>query len=214
MTFADLVAYAKKLPFFTGRMLEVAQLGVQERPIGRSSLAVAVQRWVAAGRIERLAHGVYRLAEPFAEPLNHTQAAALASQLVEPSYLSLAWALQFHGLIPDAVREFTSVTRKPARTFSNSGGRYSYRNLHGDLWWGFSEITLGGARLVVASPAKAVLDYWHLHSGDWTPDRQREMRWQALDEFPFAELAAAVDRAARPRLARAHQAFLTVAAEQ
>ena len=142
--------------------------------------------------------------------------AARAGELVLESYLSLAWALQLYGLIPDAVREHTSVTRKPAPPVVRTGdGRYSYQLLEPNLWWGFEERSLGlsGSQVRVATPAKAMLDYWHLHAGDWSVERQREMRWQNLDHLDLDELAAAVRRADRRRLADAHQAFLVVADE-
>lgn len=210
MTFDQLVAYARNLPFFTPRMLMLAQRNAPSRST-KGSLSVTIHRWIAGGRIERLCHGAYRLCEPFVDQLTNAQAAALVTQLVQPSYLSLAWALQFHGLIPDAVREFTAVTRKPPRSFVNSGGRFSYRHLHEELWWGYVETDLDGQRLIVASPVKAIVDYWHFHQDEWTVERQQEMRWQGLDDFDFAALTAAVKRVARPRITRAHQTFIVSA---
>lgn len=154
--------------------------------------------------------------KPMTEALDDGGLAGRAGELVPGSYLSLAWALQLYGLIPDAVREFTSVARRLAPPVVRIGDRrYSYQLLDGDLWWGFEELPLGmsNSQVRVATPAKALVDYWHVHAGVWSVERQREMRWQNLDHLDLEELAEAVRRADRPRLSEAHQAFLIVVGE-
>lgn len=206
MRFEEVLGHVRELPYFTPAMLGAFGW------IG-PAVEVALSRWVRDGKLTRLRRGLYRAAPPFDLPLPAAGPAALAHELREPSYLSLEWALNYHGLIPDVPFTFTSVTRRTPWTCSNAVGRYSYRNLTADLWWGFEEALLGQWRWILARPEKAMLDYWHLGDGEWTLERQLECRWQGLEEFDRAALAAAVARADRPRLHRAHETFLA-AAEQ
>lgn len=205
VTFPELAAYAAKRP-----VLDVPTMAA-ETGTALASLRVAINRWAAAGKIERLCQGRYRLAPPHAKSLTPAAAAGLAHQLVDESYLSLTWALRYHGLLPtDAADadEFTSVTGGPRRSFANSGGRYTYQRLPQDLWWGFELVRHQGQRFPLATASKALLDLWQLHPGEWTPSRQRQMGWRVgKGREQLAELATTVERAARPRLDRALESF-------
>jgi len=50
----------------------------------------------------------------------------LANLLYGPSYISLEWALQRYGMIPERVEEVTSVTFKRTQMFQTPIGRFSY----------------------------------------------------------------------------------------
>lgn len=50
----------------------------------------------------------------------------LANIMYGPSYVSLEWALQTYGMIPERVEEITSVTIKRTQTFTTPIGRFSY----------------------------------------------------------------------------------------
>jgi hypothetical protein len=51
----------------------------------------------------------------------------IANLLYGPSYISLEYALQFHGLIPEAVETLTSVTTGRSRRFRTPIGSFTYR---------------------------------------------------------------------------------------
>lgn len=91
------------MPTFTKR--DVVTLSGQSS----SSVAVNLNRWLRAGRIERLRRGLYTLNEKQRQtPLTM---AYLASVLVEPSYLSGVWVLSQNSVIPEAVFTVTVATR-------------------------------------------------------------------------------------------------------
>ncbi|HHF52714.1 MAG TPA: hypothetical protein ENL46_08530 [Candidatus Aminicenantes bacterium] len=53
----------------------------------------------------------------------------LAQKLYQRSYVSLQYALQLYGMIPESVYEVTSVTDRANKVFDTSVGRFSYRLL-------------------------------------------------------------------------------------
>ncbi len=54
---------------------------------------------------------------------------ALANLIYGPSYISLEYALQIYGLLPERVQVVTSVTTGRSRRFSTPVGNFSYRKI-------------------------------------------------------------------------------------
>src|SRR3989338_7443923 len=65
-----------------------------------------LHRYTKSGFITRLKRGLY--AFPDALPPN----IFIANKLYEPSYVSLEFALSYHGIIPETVYTITSITTK------------------------------------------------------------------------------------------------------
>lgn len=114
--------------------------------------------WVAKGVLLSLRRGLYVLGpdhrrDPVALPL-------VANVLYGPSYVSLEFALAWHGLIPEGVFEVTSVTPNRSRVFATPLGRFSFRHLPQPAYaMGFRmEQGVGGASFLMASPEKALCD--------------------------------------------------------
>lgn len=88
----------------------------------------------------------------------------LANQLLLPSTLSLEYALQFHGLIPESVEVLTSVTPRRSREYHSSAGSFTYSRIpEGAFRLGRTLATLPDSagneeRFLVASPEKALAD--------------------------------------------------------
>ena len=72
----------------------------------------------------RIKKGLYVFGELFnRKPYSQE---TLANIIYGPSYVSLEWALQKYGMIPERVEEVTSVTIKRSRMFTTPIGRFSY----------------------------------------------------------------------------------------
>ncbi|MCT0229560.1 hypothetical protein KQ306_01605 [Synechococcus sp. CS-1324] len=84
----------------------------------------------------------------------------IANHLYGPSYVSLDFALAWHGLIPEGVAEVTSVTPKPSRRLSNGLGRFTYHHLPLHYYTVGQELgqAADGLSFLIASPAKALCD--------------------------------------------------------
>lgn len=86
-----------------------------------------ISRLIQNKYLIRLKQGVY-LKNP---EINGTRYSLeyLAQKLYHRSYVSLQYALQLYGMIPESVYEVTSVTDRANKVFDTSEGRFSYRLL-------------------------------------------------------------------------------------
>jgi len=83
----------------------------------------------------------------------------LANHMYGPSYISLETALEYHGLIPEAVYEIRSVTPYRGKEYDTMFGRFLYRSV--PIGYFKVGITMEGTdeqRCLMASPEKALCD--------------------------------------------------------
>jgi len=204
MNFQSLVQLTGTLPLFDLPLL------VQAFDDRRESVRVQLSRWMKQGKVIGLRRGMYALAELYRRaPLTP---ASIANALYRPSYLSGVWALGFHDMIPERVVWLTSVTARPPRRFENPFGVFDYRSIKQECFFGYRDVSCGGVNILVAEPEKALLDHWHLTSGEWTADRLQEMRYQRFDLVDENQLHHYTERFRSARLDRAVRRWLALAA--
>jgi predicted transcriptional regulator of viral defense system len=176
MKFGDLVATVADLPVFRGSLI---LSGDRDPADVRRQLA----RWEAAGKIVQLRRNVYALAEPWRRVRPHPF--VIANQLHAPSYVSLQSALSYHGMIPEAVPVTTSVTTGRPADFRTPLGRYLFRHVHAEVFFGYSRVSvLDDQEAFIADPAKALLDLVYLTPGGDAQEHLQSLRLglEALDE--------------------------------
>jgi predicted transcriptional regulator of viral defense system len=176
----------------------------------REGMRVQLSRWMTQGKVVGLRRGLYTLPDAYRRAA--VSAVALANPLYRPSYLSSLWALGYYDLIPERVVWLTSVTTRGPCRFENPFGVFDYRNLKREAFFGYAATEFNGREVLVADPEKALLDHWHLTSGEWTPARLGEMRYQHCDVVASERLRAYAERFASPRLQRAVERWLKLAA--
>jgi predicted transcriptional regulator of viral defense system len=110
------------------------------------------------GSIIRIKKGLYVFGDeyrrmPFSREI-------LGNLIYGPSYISLDYALQHYGLIPERVETVTSVTTGRSRRFSTSVGLFTYRMIPVEAFRvGMDQIEIGDGRaFLMATPAKALAD--------------------------------------------------------
>ena len=118
---------------------------------------VQLSLWASAGKLHRLKKGLYALSEPNV-PLS---ALELADPLYRPSYVSLEWALSRYGIIPEAVGTITSVTQLKTATFQNDFGKFDYKHIAPDYFFGYVR-EMKPVPFFLATPEKSILDFIHL----------------------------------------------------
>lgn len=153
MKFGDFIKIIKDFPVIETELLLA---GIPNS----DPLKVQISRWEKTGKLIQLKRGIYLLADTYRkieiyEPY-------IASILKRPSYLSLEKALEYYGLIPEAVKVYTCVTTKRPAKFSSPAGIFSYRHIKNSLFWGYKPITLRRQTAFIASPEKALLDLIYL----------------------------------------------------
>ena len=82
----------------------------------------------------------------------------VANKLYTPSYLSLEFALSYHGVIPETVYEITSVTTKATRRFETLGKVFSYRKIKRGAYTGYEIQKQKGLSFNIADADKAFVD--------------------------------------------------------
>ena len=114
-------------------------------------------RLLASGEIVRLRKGLYAFGESLRQaPISRE---LLANLIHGPSYISLDYALNYHGLIPERVEMVTSVTLGRSRTFTTPCGIFSYRRLNQSRYAvGVILEEHNDLSFLIASPEKALAD--------------------------------------------------------
>jgi len=195
MKFDTFLGLISQQPYFD--LATLVQLSGEDR----STLRTQLSRWVRAGKLKPLRRAMYALATPYrAAPINPAE---LANQMCRPSYLSGEWALGFLDMIPEMVVTYTSVTSRLPRRFANSFGSFEYRHIKQSAFFGARATRIQNHKVMLASPEKALLDYWYLHPGPWTPARMAAMRFQQAEFVDRVRLEQAAARFESPRLRRA-----------
>ena len=117
--------------------------------------SVQLSRWMNVGYINQVKRGLYVFGDEKSalDPFN------ISFLLYEPSYVSLESALSFYGLIPELVPVTTAVSPKTTRKFENQYGRFSYRHIRPELFFGYTPRESSGGKFLLAEPEKSVLDY-------------------------------------------------------
>ena len=110
------------------------------------------------GDIVRVKKGLYVFGEkhrrfPYSREL-------LANLIYGPSYISLEFALHYHGLIPERVEAVTSVTSGRSRRFLTPVGLFTYWGIPLDAFrFGMDQYDLEDGRFfLMAGPEKALCD--------------------------------------------------------
>jgi len=121
---------------------------------------VQLSRWVQSGALLRLRRGHYVFGDT---PVRGLDIFVLANRIYAPSYISLESALEYYGLIPEAVFATTSVSTRKTAAFNTEFGMFSYTSIAPRLHFGYvtESTTLGTCN--IASIEKCVLDYLYAH---------------------------------------------------
>lgn len=148
------------------------------------TLKLQLHQWVRAGDLVNLKRGLYAFAD---RPVDKIE---VARYLYQPSYVSLEYALNAYGLIPDVPFAMTLVTPKATRKFDTPYGQFVYRKIKQEAFFGFDPATL------MAEKEKALVDWLYLNGRRFLPrvDFWREMRLQNLKEIDFDKAAFFAER--------------------
>ncbi|MDA0350451.1 MAG: hypothetical protein O3C43_16375 [Verrucomicrobia bacterium] len=161
-----------------------------------------LDRWVKSKRILQLRRGVYLLQRPYVSSAAHPF--AVANALKKASYISLQSALAHYGMIPEYVPVATSVTTGRPEECDTPIGRFQFRHISTGRFFGFEEMEIApDQQVLIASPAKALVDLLYLtpHSDNW--DYLRELRLHEPDGFDREALDAVVEKLGSNKVKRA-----------
>jgi predicted transcriptional regulator of viral defense system len=118
-----------------------------------------LSRWQQKGYIIKLRNGMYSFPEHLEKP---GISLYLANRMYQPSYVSLHYALNFYGIIPEVINRITSVTTLKTKQFSNAMGEFSFQSVQPKMFFGYEIKRTNEWDLRMASPEKAIIDLFHL----------------------------------------------------
>lgn len=121
---------------------------------GMSNVAISalLHRYKKQGFILQVKRGLYAFPN-FLPPDLY-----IANKFYSPSYISLEFALSYHGIIPETVYEITSVTTKATRRFETLGKIFSFRKIKKEAYTGYGVEKQGGLSFYIADAEKAFVD--------------------------------------------------------
>lgn len=153
---------------------------------GVSAVAVAalLHRYKKQGFILQIKRGHYVFAD-FLPP-----DVFVANKIYAPSYISLEFALSYHGVIPETVYEITSVTTKATRRFETLGKIFSYRKIKRIAYTGYEIQKQQELSFYIADAEKAFVDaqYFRLFEGQKPLSRFHKDKINKTKALRYAEL--------------------------
>lgn len=163
-------------PLFHSTMLDV----FPDPPAHRQ---VQLSRWTRAGKLSQVSRSWYIIEKPWRK--HETPLPVIANTVVHPSYLSLEWALQYYGMIPEHVPNPTSITTGRGMQFEAQGALFLYYHVQPSFFKGYRQETPGGFKVNIAYPEKALLDkiYLFLQRNPFSLAWLEELRLQELKDF-------------------------------
>ena len=117
--------------------------------------------WQEKGYIKKVRKGFYVFADA---ELDESALFAISNQIYRPSYISLESALSYYNFIPEGVFTITAVTTRQTYEISTDLGRFDYRKIRQDLFFGYNVVGEGDRKFTIASPEKTLLDMLYLNS--------------------------------------------------
>jgi hypothetical protein len=118
--------------------------------------------------------------------------------------VSLESALSWYGLIPEFVPSVTSVTTVRPQVIQTLLGRFEFRHIDKDFFWGYSEVKLlEKQNAFIALPEKALLDLVYLTADGDKKEFLEELRLQNFEKIDKDVLRQFTEKSDSPKLKRA-----------
>ena len=86
----------------------------------------------------------------------------LANVIRFPSYISLEYILSKNSFIPETSFAITSITVKSTRNYTTDIGKFYYKNIKQDLFYGYNTTPFKDKQIWEASLAKALFDFLYI----------------------------------------------------
>lgn len=118
-----------------------------------------LSRWQKKGYIIKLRNGLYTFPEFVDKPgFNYY----FANRIYQPSYISLHYALNFYGVIPEVIKRITSVSTKKSMQFNNTAGVFVYQTVKPNIFFGYEIKEFDQVGVNIACIEKAIIDFFYL----------------------------------------------------
>lgn len=119
--------------------------------------------WNKKKYLTRIGKGIYFNNYFFMDKLNEQLLFLIANKAYSPSYVSLESALNYYGIIPEAVPNITSITTRKTNTIKYDLGEFIYKSIKPSLMFGYELIKKETIYYKIATAEKAIIDLLYLN---------------------------------------------------
>jgi predicted transcriptional regulator of viral defense system len=112
--------------------------------------------WQKKKYIYKIRNGWYRFNK---KPENETELYYIANKIYAPSYISFETAMNYYGIIPEAVFTIKSASTLKTQSFKNDLGFFKYSNLKEECFFGYKLISTENFTFKIANIEKTILDF-------------------------------------------------------
>lgn len=136
----------------------------------------------------------------------------IANQLYPPSYVSLEYALNYYGFIPELVSDLTSITTRKTAHFKNDAGTFIYQHIKPKAFRGFRVFKdEAGFSFLIADPEKALVDFIYLNLEKFHKDDMevfdKSYRFQNLEKVKSKKIIEYADLFGNDKLKKVCRLF-------
>jgi len=143
---------------------------------------VVAGKLVKEGVLERVSKGYYILTS------NRPSDFEIANALYRPSYVSLASALNYYGILVQSPQQITSVTTKRVATIQNSGKTFSFVQTSPKYFTDYQVVD----NFLIATPEKALVDMMFTVALGRASLSIEELNLLSIDKNKVNELASRI----------------------
>ena len=180
--------------------------------VSKNVIRKQLTRWVSSGKLIQLRRGFYAIAQPYRDEQPHPF--LVANMIKKASYVSLQSALEYYGIIPEYVPVITSVTTGRTEEIITKAGRFQFKHIKKDLFWGYQEVeVVVGTKIFIALPEKSLLDLIYLTPKSDSLEYLEEMRLQNTQLLNKKILTGFARKFKTPKLDRAAKIILNLIQE-
>ena len=180
--------------------------------VSKNVIRKQLTRWVSSGKLIQLRRGFYAIAQPYRDEQPHPF--LVANMIKRASYVSLQSALEYYGIIPEYVPVITSVTTGRTEEIITKTGRFQFKHIKRDLFWGYREIEVSvGVKIFISLPEKSLLDLIYLTPGSDRLEYLEELRLQNTQLLNKKILTDFAQKFKTPKLDRAAKIIINLIQE-
>lgn len=120
-----------------------------------------LNEWQDKDYIKKVIKGYYIFSDLV---LNENALFEIANRIYSPSYISFEMGLFYYHLIPESVYGITSASSRRTYKFKTPIAEFNYKTIKPELFFGYDIIRYDNKYFKIASPEKAILDYFYINS--------------------------------------------------
>lgn len=120
-----------------------------------------LNEWQDKAYIKKVVKGYYIFSDL---ELNENVLFEIANRIYSPSYISFEMGLFYYHMIPESVYGITSASSRRTYKFKTPIAEFNYKTIKPELFFGYDIIRYDNKYFKIASPEKAILDYFYINS--------------------------------------------------